>query len=76
MPRLTPVHYRTLLKVFQAYGCEYLRKEGSHHVLRYPGAKRAVIIPEYTEIDVDIIKSNMRTVGMTRDEYFNLLDRC
>jgi len=27
------------------------------------------VIPEYDEIDVDIIKNNMRTVGMTRDEY-------
>ena len=54
MPRLTPVHYRTLLKVFQEYGCQYRGKEGSHHVLRFPGAKRAVVIPEYSEIDVEI----------------------
>jgi len=76
MPRLTPVHYKRLLKVFQKYGCEYLRKEGSHHVLRFTGAKRVVVIPEYPEIDVEIIKNNMRTVGMTREEYFALLDRC
>ena len=25
------------------------------------------------EIDIDIIKNNMRTVGMSRDEYFDLL---
>ena len=31
------------------------------------------MIPEYNEINVDIIKNNMRTVGMTRDEYFELL---
>ncbi len=76
VPRLTPAHYRTLLRVFRAYGCEYRGKEGSHHVLRFPGAKRAVVIPEYSEIDVDIIKNNMRTVGMTREQYFDLLERC
>jgi len=43
--------------------------------LTYPGAKRAVVIPEYEEIDIDIIKNNMRTVGMTREEYFELLRR-
>jgi hypothetical protein len=32
-----------------------------------------VVIPEYDEIDVDIIKNNMRTVGMTREKYFELL---
>jgi len=35
--------------------------------------KRAVVIPEYDEIDIDIIKNNMRTVGMSRDEYFEFL---
>ena len=41
----------------------------------YPGAKRAVVIPEYDEIDVDIIKNNMRTVNMSREEYFDLLNK-
>ena len=75
MPRLTPVDWKTLLTIFQMFGCEYRRKEGSHHVLTYPGAKRAVVIPEYDEIDIEIIKNNMRTVGMTREQYFDLLKK-
>jgi len=71
--KLAATDFRTLLKIFQRYGCTYKRKEGSHHVLTYPGAKRAVVIPEYDEVDVEIIKNNMRTVGMTREEYFDLL---
>lgn len=39
------------------------------------GAKRAVVIPEYDEVDVEIIKNNMRTVGMTREQYFELLKK-
>jgi predicted RNA binding protein YcfA (HicA-like mRNA interferase family) len=57
------------------FGCKYKRKEGSHHVLTCPNAKRAVVIPEYDEIDVEIIKSNMRTVNMSREEYFELLKK-
>ena len=53
----------------------FKRKRGSHHVFTHPNAKRAVVIPEYDEIDVDIIKNNMRTVGMSREEYFELLQR-
>lgn len=75
MARITPVDYKTLLKIFQLYGCVYKRKKGSHHILTYPGAKRAVVIPEYEEVDVEIIKNNMRTVGMTRELYFDLLAR-
>ena len=73
MPKLSPIDYKTLLKIFERYGCEYKRKKGSHHVLTYAGAKRAVVIPEHDNVDVEIIKNNMRTVGMTREEYFELL---
>ncbi len=75
MPKLGPVDWRTLIRIFQMFGCQYKRKEGSHHVLRYSGARRAVVIPEYDEIDVEIIKNNMRTVNMTREQYFDLLSR-
>ena len=53
------------------FGCIYKWKKGSHHILTYPGAKRAVVIPEYEEVDVEIIKNNMRTVGMTREQEKN-----
>lgn len=48
---------------------------GSHHILSHPKAKRAIVIPEYNEIDIEIIKNNMKTVGMTREEYFALLKK-
>jgi len=73
MSKITATHWKTQLRIFEIYGCNYKRKKGSHHILIYPNAKRAVVIPEYSEIDVDIIKNNMRTVGVTRDEYFELL---
>ena len=75
MPRITPVDWKTLRRVFELYGCAYKRKKGSHHILICPGAKRAVVIPEYNEIDVEIIKNNMRTAGMAREKYFDLLRR-
>jgi predicted RNA binding protein YcfA (HicA-like mRNA interferase family) len=75
MTKISPTDWKTQLRIFESYGCKYKRKKGSHHVLSYPNAKRAVVIPEYDEIDVDIIKNNMRTVGMTREEYFRLLKK-
>jgi hypothetical protein len=75
MPRIYPTDWLTQIKVFESYGCCYKRKKDSHHILIYPGAKRAVVIPEYEEVDVEIIKNNMRTVGMTREQYFELLRR-
>lgn len=59
MPKITPVDWKKLVKIFQLYGCEYKRKKGSHHILTHPEAVRAVVIPEYDEIDIEIIKNNM-----------------
>ena len=75
MARILATDWKTQIKIFEAYGCKYKRKKGSHHILTFPEAKRAVVIPEYDEIDLDIIKNNMRTVGMSRDDYFRLLGR-
>jgi len=33
------------------------------------------VIPEYDEVDVEIIKDNMRTVNMSREQYFELLNK-
>lgn len=75
MSRLSPTSWKIQVRIFQTFGCVYKRKKGSHHILTCPGAKRAVVIPEYEEIDVDIIKNNMRTAGMSREEYFELLHK-
>ena len=73
MPKIKPISYKKLIKVFLKAGCELKRKKGSHHILRCPGAKRAIVIPEYDEIDVEIIKNNLKAANINRDEYFELL---
>jgi hypothetical protein len=50
-----------------------IRISGDHIVLVKNGMARPVVIPKYSEIGLDIIKSNMRTAGMSRDRYFELL---
>jgi predicted RNA binding protein YcfA (HicA-like mRNA interferase family) len=76
VPRLTPQHWRTLECVFLCAGFTLARKTSSHRVYEKPGTSRPVIIPEYEEIDVRIIAGLLRTAGMSRNEYFNLLSGC
>jgi predicted RNA binding protein YcfA (HicA-like mRNA interferase family) len=40
MARIYPTDWKTQIKIFELYGCEYKRKKGSHHVLTFSGAKR------------------------------------
>ena len=53
-----------------------IKRQRGHLVFEKEGVKRPVIIPNYDEIGLDFIKSCMRTAGMSRDEYFKLLDEC
>ena len=76
MPRITPVHWKTLECVFRKDGFAFYRQESSHRSYVKQGILRPVIIPTYKELDIDIIKSNMRTAGMSRDRYFELLKEC
>ena len=73
MPRLTPVHWKALEKVFLAAGFQFVRQKGSHRSYTKPGISRPVVIPTYTEVPVAIIRNNLKTAGISRDEYFRLL---
>ena len=50
-----------------------VRTEGDHHVFSKEGVSRPVVIPDYDEVPVFIIRNNLRTAGISRDEYFRLL---
>lgn len=76
MPRLTPIHWKRLECIFKKAGFLYSRTHGDHRVYIREGTIRPLIIPVYNEIDVEIIKSNMRTAGMSREEYFRYLAEC
>ena len=76
MPRLTPVHWKVLECIFIKYGFTFEREKGDHRSYTKPGIRRPVVIPKYKQIDSEIIKSNMRTAGMNREEYFRLLAEC
>ncbi len=72
-PRITPVHWKILEKIFLLDGFVYKRTKGDHRVYEKAGVIRPIVIPTYDEVDDDIIHSNMRTAGMSRERYFQLL---
>lgn len=76
MPRLTPVHWKKLKCVFEKAGFKENRTLDSHISFTKKGISRPILIPKYNSVGVDIVKSNMKTAGMSRDEYFNLLKQC
>ena len=74
MPRITPIYWKSLEKVFLTAGFRFARQEGSHRSYTKPGVLRPVVIPTYDEVPVAIIRKNLQTAGISRDEYFRLLE--
>ena len=73
MPALRPVHYKDLIRIFERDGFSYDRTEGDHFILVKAGSRRPLVIPLYREVPVFIIKNLLRTSGMSRAKYFELL---
>jgi len=73
MPRLTPIHYRKLRKIFEKTGWRYLGDVGDHMQFKKPGYIRRVVIPRKPDVPVFIIKNNLKTAKIDRRSYFKLL---
>jgi hypothetical protein len=37
---------------------------------------RPVVIPAYREVPVFVVRNNLKNAGISRDEYFKLLEQC
>jgi predicted RNA binding protein YcfA (HicA-like mRNA interferase family) len=73
MPKILPIHWKRLEKVFLSTGFRFARQEGSHRSYTKPGVTRPIVIPTYDEVPVSIVRNNLKTAGITREEYFILL---
>lgn len=73
MPKITPVDWKRLERVFLAAGFRFARQEGSHRSYIKEGIARPIVIPTYREVPVFIIRNNLKTAGISREEYFALL---
>ena len=73
MPTIRPLDFHTLIRLFEHDGFAFNRQHGDHLIYTKPGVLRPVVIPMYKEVPVLIIKNLLRTAGMTRERYFQLL---
>jgi predicted RNA binding protein YcfA (HicA-like mRNA interferase family) len=75
LPKIYPTSWKIQVKIFEEFGCKFVRQKGDHLVFYHPRARRPIIIPKYDEITATIIRTNMRTVGMSREDYFKILSK-
>ncbi len=75
MPRLAPLGWRAPFGVFEADGFAVDHQHGSHIVMVKDGGARPLVIPRKRSVATRIILNNMRTVGMSRERFFELPGR-
>ena len=75
MPKIVPIPASRLRKIFEKAGFKCVRIEGDHYVYKKQGIMRPVVIPDWPEVPVFIIKNNIRTAGISRELYFQLLEK-
>ena len=73
MPKISPIPAKKLMRVFERAGFSCVRIEGDHYVYTKDGVARPIVIPDWREIPVFIIKNNLRSANISREEYFTLL---
>ena len=74
MPKITLIPKEKLREIFEKAGFKCVRIEGDHFVYIKDGIPRQVVIPDWKEVPVFIIKNNLRTAGLSREEYFSILE--
>jgi len=75
--KLTPVSWKTLKKIAEELGFVLARTKGDHMSFTKPGVSRPIIIPKYPTInDPRIVKSFIKTAGITQSEFLELKNNC
>lgn len=54
-------------------GFQFVRQQGSHRSYMKGGIARPVVIPAYRDVPVFVIRNNLKTAALSRDDYFALL---
>ena len=75
MRKIFPVSCKILAGVFQADGFRFVRQKGYHLIFTKTGIARPLVIPMYDRIPVFVIKNHLRTAKMSRERYFELLEK-
>ena len=70
--KITSIPARDLIKVFERFGFIVTRQKGSHIQMTKPGF-RTIVIQESNSVPIFHILANIKTAGITREEYLQTL---
>ena len=74
MPRIRPVPWKVFEKFLVEAGCVLNRREASHRVYWKEGMNRPIVLQAKGAVPVFIILNNLRTLGVSREAYLEIID--
>ena len=74
MPRITPIHWKKFEKFLFVAGCVFKREKGDHRIYWRVGLSRPIVLPRDSELPVFVIQYNLRLLGMSKDQYLEILE--
>jgi len=75
MPQLFPIHWKKFEKFLLYAGCVFKREKGDHRVYWRADLNRPIILPTYKNLPLFIIRNNLKTLGVTVEEYLEILKK-
>lgn len=75
MNSIKPIPYQKFEKFLKEIGCLLVSKEGDHRKWDRSDLIRPVIVRALKDLPAFEIKSNLRTLGMTNQQYFDVMSR-
>jgi len=75
MPRIVPIHWKRFEKFLFFVGCAFEREKGDHRIYWRADLKRPVALTRDAQLPVFIIRNNLRVLGISTDEYLEILNR-
>jgi predicted RNA binding protein YcfA (HicA-like mRNA interferase family) len=76
MAKITPISYQKLVKIFELEGFTVKHQKGDHLILTKPNISRPVVIKTSPRnVAVTHIMTNLKTAGISRQRYLELLEK-
>ncbi|MBU0978818.1 MAG: type II toxin-antitoxin system HicA family toxin [Patescibacteria group bacterium] len=71
--KIKPIPRKRFELFLKMIGCKYKRTKGDHIMFNRKGLLRSVVITIDKEVPAFIIRTNLRTLGLSTDEYIELI---
>ena len=75
MPKLRVVKRKDFEKFLVFIGCVFKRQRGSHIIYKKTGLNRPIVIVADKELSFRVVRSCLKTLNMSVDQYLEIMER-